>query len=208
MRIVEHPGRIDVTSVPWLAWLFIPVALFGGLVLMFSVIAPLLALISVAGVAWFARCRRWRFEGALGEVRFAKALLPIGFRPEPTLVQRPGESHEPLLVGGARLALNRAHVFGTGERVEFVRFADIERAVVAGTEGHRSHMYALTLELKDGRFIEFGIGRQSWGQAAMQRAADSINRLLASSPTIPSSTDAESFAGSPVAVPTLVAHEQ
>lgn len=197
MHIVEHPGRVDVTSVPWLGWLFVPVALFAGLLGIFTIVAPLLALTYVAGVAWFARSRRWRFESALGEVRFAKAPLPIGFRPEQTLVKRPGET------------LTRAHVFGfAGERVESVRFADIERAVVAGTEGHRSHMYALTLQLKDGRFIEFGIGRQSWGQPAMQRAADAINRLLASSPTMPSSTDAESFAGSPVAVPTLVAHEE
>jgi len=203
VRVREHQRCLDVSTAPWLPWVAVPLVLLWGMILVVTVVAPLLALVGIGLIAVTTRCRRWRFDPVYREVRFAKGLLPWRLSPERTLVQRPGMRH------------TFTNVFlGGGERVELVRFDDIERAdvEVKPPAGHGfSSTHALVLRIKDGATIGFGVGGDSAGLEAKRRAAEAINGLLAkaAAPALtPASTDAESFAGSPIAVPSLVVRDQ
>lgn len=201
--MVEGPGGVDVVHNPVAPWLLIPLVALWGLALVFSIIAPLLALAGIVAIASMTRCRRWRFDATRDQVRFDKGLLPWLRRPEPTLVQRPG-----------MVFTFRNTFMGEGERIESARFAEIERAEVdtnTSSNAASGTTFALVLRMKDGATIGFGVGHESWGLVKKQQAAEAINRVLSSSrasAALPPSSDAESYAGSPIAVPTFTRQDE
>ncbi|OGQ13338.1 MAG: hypothetical protein A2138_08825 [Deltaproteobacteria bacterium RBG_16_71_12] len=194
MRVEASADRVDVTFTPWIAW--------GSSFLLMLIFAPLGAPLVVFGPIFiaalaFVRARRWRFDRARGDVRFARGLFPCWLRPYPTLAVAAGED------------VTFAHLIGrAGTRLDRVALRDIERALLAtSVDGRRQETHALALQLKDGSTVEFGIGQDTTQRWVKQRAVDAINALLVgvAAPPLPAaSVDAESFGGSPVAVPSLV----
>lgn len=141
--------------------------------------------------------RRWRFDVTRGEVQFSWGLPRLFMCRDATLLERADRT-----AGERRKPGDPA-----SERVTRVSLADVERAFSASWSVRRSAypVHALALRLKDGRTVIFG-QPDSFGRDTKAQAAAAINRLLASVPgalATPSSVNAESVAGSSVAIPAV-----